>query len=379
MAEYLRDGIQRLHRILKDAEANDTYEKTYVDIYELDSVGRFNTFQRKVCPKKNTMIVEWTDEGETEYWIVDSCSISKRSPMPGGKIQLEVTIKLRFLRNEDDLLPVWKLPAFNFRMSSASNEESTTVFYPGEYYLPSTDQNGENRIETYSDEYYPPDDNPKPFVNTAGVMLEGSATYQTTQMSFSYCVRPDDFDRMQNWFWALPGTINADQCVICGFSFSPRTLRIDSLSAEFSTVQKAEWVKDIYNEPIIHGDVKDFISDYYRIDASFVINPRTWNQRFLNVGTHVNRNGSILRIWNWSDPATGLPTWGTYADYRMAGGVNGEAITEPVALNSDGDGVMGLDANGRMEMSYRVGSLYRPIAFQDLAFPSAYPIRWNFG
>lgn|GEM_PF-4883067 len=371
MREWVNDRLK--YRMLKDAEANDNYEKTYLYVYELESINEFNRFLGW-CPKKNTLIYEpntYDDKGI--YFVVDSCSISKRSPMPGGRIQLEVTLKLRWLTDvEQHTADPWALPPFNFRMSSAVNEESTSVFYPGEYYLPGVDADtGNGNTEVWDDIWYSGnDDLPKAFINTAGVMLEGNATFTTTQMSYSYCVSAVTFANFQDWFWTTPGTINCDSILMCGMRFAPRTLKIESLSAEYCELQKTG---------IIDNVATDVTYYYYRIDASFTINPRTWNQRFLNVGTHVNRNGVIQRIWNWSDPETGDPQWGTYGDYRMAGGVNGEAVTEPVALDADGTGVMGIGSDGRMAMTYRVGSLYRPISFYELAFPERAPIKWNFG
>ena len=87
-----------------------------------------------------------------------------------------------------------------------------------------------------------------------------------------------------------------------------------------------------------------------------------------------------MRIWNWYDPVTHRPMWGTYGDYRMMGGLNGEAVTEPVALDVSGTGVNPyMTMDGRLQMTYRHGALYEPISFQELNFPSALPMKWAYG
>lgn len=356
-----------LHSILKDAAANDTYEQTWLEVYELDSIDDFNDFLF-ACKKKNTMVAE-KKGNRYVYFIVDSNNITKRQPMPGGRVQVELTIKLRYFRSLEELLAPWELPAFNFRMSGGLVEESASKFYPGD-----------------DDLWYEEDDSPegKNFVNTAGVMLEGTATYSTTQISFSYAVAVDTFLRMQDWFWALMGKINCDTPIICGMRFPKRTLKIDSLNAEYCEVQKPGLMPTRIQQRganvYIYTTVVDTLYKYYRIDATFSANPRTWNQYFLNVGTHVKKDGMVQRLWYWYDQETQEPRWGTYKEYRASGADNGEAVTEPVALNANGDGAESeLDEEGRQVMTYRHGSLYEPIPFGDLAFPEALPMKWAYG
>lgn len=354
-----------LHSILKDATAGENYEKTYVEIYELDSIDDFNDFLF-ACKKKNTMVAETKGNGFV-YFIVDSNSITKRQPMPGGKVQLELSIKLRYFRSLDELLAPWQLPAFNFHITGGANEESASEFYPGD-----------------DDIWLAEDSESYPFVNTAGVMLEGTATYSTAQMSFSYAIAMDTFLNIQDWFWSLSGKINCDPVTICGMRFPKRTLKIESLNAEYCETQKpglaVTGVRQRGTTIYYDTTVVDTLFKYYRVDATFTANPRTWNQYFLNVGTHVRRDGAVMRIWNWYDPVTHRPMWGTYGDYRMMGGLNGEAVTEPVALDVSGTGVNPyMTMDGRLQMTYRHGALYEPISFQELNFPSALPMKWAYG
>lgn len=356
-----------LHSIVKDASANDNYEKSYFEVYELDSIADFNSLLFAV-KKKNTLVCEVDKDGKNPvFWIVDSASLSKRQPMPGGRVQVEITLHLRYLRSGNELLAPWEMPAFNFRLAGAINEESASKFYPdvGDLWY----QDGCN-------------DELKDFVNTAGVMLEGTATFSTAQMSFSYAITMDTFLLISDWFWSLSGKINSDTVTICGMQFPPRTLRLESLNAEYCETQKPGWATTGFevrgNAVIYQSEVIDTLYKYYRIDATFTANPRTWNQSFLNVGTHVRRGNTVMRLWNWYSPLTHEPMWGTYGDYRMSGGENGEAVTEPVSLNIPGTGAMPCDETGRQIMTYRYGSLYEPIPFQDLGFPEALPIKWEF-
>lgn len=356
---------QCLHSILKDASAGEVYEKTYTEVYLLDSIADFNPFLF-ACKKKNTLVVEPNGANSYVYFIVDSNNITKRQSMPGGKIQLELTIKLRWFRNMDELMAPWDLPAYNFRISQGTNEESASVFYPGD-----------------DDLWLSEDADPHEFVNSAGCMLEGNATYATSQISFSYGISVLTFLKIQDWFWSLAGKINCDPVVICGMKFPKRTLRLDSLNAEYCETQKpgiaTTGVQQVGTTVYYDQTVVDTLYKYYRVDASFTANPKTWNQYFLNVGTHVRRNGVVARLWSWNNPTTNAPMWGTYQDYRAAGGINGEALTEPVALNPSGTNASGIiDDNGRLKMTYRHGALYEPISFQALGFPSALPMKWSY-
>lgn len=358
-------GYRLLHTIVKSASAAENYTKEFSEIWELDSIADFNPFMftRK---RKNSFVAEWSG-GTLAYFIVESNSLTKRQPMPGGKLQVECSIRLRHLEDMDELKAPWQLPPYNFRISSALNEESASQFYPGN-----------------DDIWLPESDEATDFVNTAGVMLEGTATYSTSQITFSYAISAVTFSFIQNWFWSLSGKINADRVTICGMTFPPRTIKIESMNAEYNeielpgttyrqtqTVNGSTVVNTVTIEPVNYH--------YYRVDVTLNANPRTWNQYFLNVGTHVNRNGVIARLWSWEDATTSAMTFGTYGDYRAAEGENGQSVSEPVALNASGTNASPIGANGRQIMTYRHGSLFEPISFQALAFPSAPPKKWSQG
>lgn len=356
-------SFRLLHRIIKGASAAENIVKEYAEIWELDSIEDFNPFMFS-CKRKNSFVAEWSGSS-ISYFVVDSTNITKRAPMAGGKVQVEVAYRMHHVEDFSEIQPPWALPAYNFRMSSALNEESTSQFYPGD-----------------DDIWLNQDDSPFPFVNTAGVMLEGSTTFTTAQISFSYAISAVTFLQIQNWFWTLPGKINADRVTICGMTFPPRTIRLESMNAEYSellapgtTYTRTSTINgETVSQEVEIGPVN---YHYYRIDVTLNANPRTWNQYFLNVGTHVNRNGVISRLWSWNDKVGTGMTFGTYSDYLAAEGENGQAISEPVALNADGTNASGLGLDGRQLMTYRHGSMFEPISFQALAFPAGLPKKWS--
>ena len=354
-----------LHRIVKGASAAENYTKEYTEIWELDSIQDFNPLMF-ATKRKNSFVAEWS--GETiSYFVIESANLTKRQPMPGGRLQVEIAYRMRHVEDLSEIQPPWSLPAYNFRISSALNEESSSQFYPGD-----------------DDIWLNEDDSPFPFVNTAGVMLEGSTTYTTAQISFSYAISAVTFSMIQDWFWTLPGKINCDRVTICGMTFPPRTIKIDSMNAEYSeleapgttysrtTVENGETITRQY-------EVGPVNYHYYRVDVTLSANPRTWNQYFLNVGTHVNRGGVIARLWSWDDKNHAGMAFGTYGDYVTQEGLNGQAISEPVALNADGTNASGLGSDGRQLMTYRHGSMFEPISFQALAFPAGLPKKWSQG
>lgn len=354
-----------LHSIVRSASAAENYMKEYTEIWELDSIADFNPFMfsRK---RKNSFVAEWSG-GTLAYFIVESNTMTKRQPMAGGKVQVECAIRLRHFEDMDEVKAPWQLPPYSFRISSAINEESASGFWP---------ENGDIWLER-------DDENQAPFVNTAGVMLEGLATYTTAQISFSYAISAVTFALIQNWFWSLQGKINCDRVTICGMTFPERTIKIDSMNTEYSevelpgtTFQRSEVVDG--NTVVNTYTIEPTNYHYYRVDVTLNANPRTWNQYFLNVGTHVNRNGVIARLWSWQDKTTGAMTFGTYGDYMTQQGVNGQPISEPVALNQAGTNASPIGADGRQIMTYRYGSLFEPISFQALAFPSDPPKKWSY-
>lgn len=354
-----------LHTIVKSANAAENYTKEIAYVYELDSIDDFNPlfFSAK---RKNDFLAEWSGNTLT-YFVVESSNLSKRAPMPGGKVQVEITVQLRHLEDMDELKAPWQLPPYNFRISSAINEESASQFYPGD-----------------DDIWLNESASPAPFINTAGVMLEGAASFATAQITFSYAISAVTFSMIQNWFWSLPGKINNDRVTICGMTFPPRTIRLESMNAEYCEVELPGTV--LQRSEIVNGNtvvnevtIQPVNYHYYRVDVTLNANPRTWNQYFLNVGTHVNRDGVIARLWSWEDATTSAMTFGTYMDYRSTNGENGQSISEPVALNAAGTNASPLGENGRQIMTYRHGSLYEPVSFQALAFPTAPPKKWSQG
>ena len=357
--------FQLLHSIVKGGSAAENWTKEITEVYQLESIDHFNEFLLSL-KRKNGCIAEWAGN-KLVYFIIDSVNVTKRSPQPGGRVQVEVGTRMRALDSRDNLDAPWFLPPFNFHVSSAINEESASQFYPGD-----------------DDIMLNEDDSPFPFINTAGVMLEGTASFATAQIAFSYAISATTFRKIQDWFWTLPGKINNDNVTICGMKFPPRTIRLEAMNAEYEEVELPGRV--IERVEIIDGNtivtttrIEPVTYHYYRVDATLNANPRTWNQYFLNVGTHVNRGGVIARLWSWDNPQNSGMSFGTYGDYINGGGVNGQSVTEPVALNANGTNASPIGSDGRQIMTYRHGSLYEPISFRELAFPTLPPKKWNQG
>lgn len=361
-----------LRRLIKGGQAAENYSKEFTDVYELDSIDDFSSLLLSLKPK-NGCITEWVN-GKLIYWIVDSQDVTKRAPMASGKVQVETNCRMHLLESFDQLAPPWQLPAYNFHIASAISEESASQFYPGD-----------------DDLILNQDDTSYPFTNSAGVMLEGTASFATAQITFSYAIARSTFYEIQDWFWSLPGKINADYVTICGMNFPPRTIKLEAMNAEYEEVKTTGQVVDNVEQ---NGNTIDITwhpdavtHHYYRVDATLNANPRTWNQYFLNVGTHVRRgggsDGALAQLWSWRyvTQSGEYFGFGTYADYQNLynGGTayGGQPVTEAVALNYSGDNANGIGNGGRQIMSYRHGSLYEPISFSALAFPSAPPKKWN--
>lgn len=346
-----------LYRIYKSGSVAEDHIIEFTEVYQLLSVDDFIELTLSL-KRKNSCIVYRITDGWV-YFIIESQNVTKRAPQPGGKIQVEVTTRMKKLDSFAEIQKPWDLPPFNFHVSSAINEESVSEFYP---------DNGDILLKKA--------DEPYPFVNTAGVMLEGTSSYVTSQITFSYAIQMTYFETFYNNFWQHVGKINSDSVTICGLKFSPRTLRLESLSAEYQELDAPGSVSgSSMIEPVTHH--------YYRVDVVLNANSSTWNQNFLNIGTHINRNGAISKLWSWSDPLDDSPNstiyWGTYGDYLRANGRDGQSVSEPMALNKDGTGIMPIDKNngGRQIMSYRYGSLYEPIPFSSFHFPTQPPKTWR--
>lgn len=344
-------GYKLLHGpTFKSGSVEKKRKKTVETIYRLDSADDVDAFL--ATRKKQGGTVVFRRGIYSYYYSIDSISVDRRPPLRDGGLQIAETMTLSTLTRAKGPTPPWELSPYNYRDGASLVEESTAQFYPGvgDPIFP----NGVN------------DGVARDFVNTAGVMLEGSATRSLFSFSFSYNL-PAEVEASR--FWRAVGKVNASTITVCGMTFGPRELKIEKLDRTFCTTD--DEVTDV------NGTVTKIVWKYWRVDAEFLADPRTFDQRFLNVGTHVNVDGALYRIWRWTDPATLAPRFGTYYQYLGSGATDGEALSENVALSIDGTGVSPLDATGRQVMTHRIGSPFQPASFSGLRLPKTGAAEWE--
>lgn len=319
-------------------------------LYKLDSADDVDEFIHR--RKKKGGVVVRRRGALWFYYSIDSLSYSRWEPEPGGALHIIETMTLTTYKRAERPVPPWELSPTNYREGGATLEESNAFFFPGA-----------------GDPIFPggTDGDARPFVNTAGVMLEGTATRNLLSFSFSYNVAATAFNRADAW--RAKGKINASTVTVAGRTFAPRELKLEDLQAT-SCRSSTETVD-------ANGAETKITWKFWKIDVSFLANPRTFDQKFLNVGAHILHDGALQRVWKWTSPTTFKPCFGTYYDYQQSGATDGEALTENVALNERGDGVSPLDATGRQVMTYRVGSVLQPADFRALNLPTTDPNTWN--
>lgn len=331
-----------LYRIEQGARVRENYEKEFEEVYELDSADDFNAFLVSFKKKGGTLVER--KNGVAFYFTVEGVDLERRAPTPTGKVQVVARVTLSVLKRSSELIPPWELAPYRFRATTSQLETTSTQFFPG-----------------VGDIVWPQGTyEARPFVNTAGVGLKGKSTRATTRIAFSYNVPASSFD--PRLVWAPIGKINLRTTTVCGMTFPPRTLRLDGINAEYCT--------ESVDTNDSSGNRITTTWKFYRVDASLTANPLSYDQLFANVGSHVNINGTLCRIWRWTDPSTNTARYGTYAQYLASGGYDGEQATTPMPLMSNGEEVSPIH-------TYRVGSPYEPVDFNALGFPTAAPECWN--
>lgn len=342
-------GIHWEREKFSSATVDDKRALVVETLYLLDSANDVDEFVH--TRKKKGGVVVRRHGSRWYYYSIDSLSYSRWEPEPGGVLHIVETMTLTTYKRADKPVPPWELSPTNYQQSGATLDESTAFFYPGagDPIFPGG-TGGESR----------------PFVNTAGVMLEGVATRNLLSFSFSYNLANSEFRADA---WRAKGKINASKITVAGRTFAPRELKLEDVKA--TPCRTSTETLDA------NGAVTEITWKFWKIDVSFLANPRTFDQQFLNVGTHISRGGALHRVWKWTNPTTLTPTFGTYYDYQSSGATDGEALSENVALNETGDGVSPLDATGRQIMTYRVGSVLQPADFSALKLPTSNPSSWD--
>lgn len=333
-------GWRMLRRLEKRGRAGENYEKEVDEIYELDSADDFNAFLVSF-KRKGGLLIERRG-GIAYYFTIDGVDVTRRPPTATGRVQAVATISLSLLKQTSEAVAPWELAPYSFRVSTRSLEETTTRFYPGT-----------------GDLLYPRGSwTSAPLCNTAGVRIPGRTTRGMTLVEFSYNAPVASFD--SRLFWAAQGKINLSTVVVCGLTFPPRTIRLESFNARYET-ESAEWTDAA-------GQTTSTTWKYYRIDVGLLANPRSYDQLYANSGTHVRRGATLARIWRWTE--SGTARYGTYREYQASGARDGEPLAEAAPLDATGAAVSPV-------ATHRVGSPYEPVDFSALGLPSAPPSQWS--
>ncbi len=333
-------GWTMLRRIEKRGRVGENYEKEVDEIYELDSAEDFDAFL--VSFKRRGALLIERRSALAFYFTVEGIELTRRPPTASGRVQVVATLTLSLLKQTSELTPPWALAPYAFRLSTRSTEETTSRFYPG-----------------VNDLLYPHGSfSPAPLCNTAGTRIPARTTRGLTLIEFSYNVPVSGFD--SRLFWAAQGKINLSTIVVCGMTFPPRTIRLESFNACYGT-ETAE-ATDAGGQP------STVTWKYYRVDVGLLANPRSYDQLYANSGTHVRRGATLARIWRWT--VGGTARYGTYQEYQASGARDGEPISESAPLDGTGTQVAPIS-------TWRVGSPYEPVDFTALGLPTEGPSQWT--
>lgn len=115
-----------------------------------------------------------------------------------------------------------------------------------------------------------------PFVNSAGVAMEAQGSRQILKMDFSYNVKDFDFEAPAYFM----NKVNDRAITIAGVTYGPKTVLIQDIGAEY---------KIDYNED---ASVK---WTYWNVKISLLIDNRTFNKEYANLGTHVLETSEYIR------------------------------------------------------------------------------------
>ena len=288
--------------------------------------------------------------GSYFYGTVESVSFSRSGNETKGKYHVTSTMTITLGKKTTTNENPCAIPAkpYNFKISGATVDETSEVFYPCENDLVFAE--GSNEAQ--------------PFVNTAGVHLEATRSRGMVQLSFSYNLATSFFNVGLVWQWL--GKTNIATTTICGIIFGPRTVKIENLAYDYT------------EDTVTNADETSTTWQYYKGDVTLSCDPQTWNKKYLNVGTSIVHGGKLQQLYTWYNKTTSTNNYGTYHGYPGGTGAESlDAVSDPMFLNAAGTGVAGFDASGRQTPSYRYGSLLIPSDFTGLYLPSLPPNNWN--
>ena len=328
---------------IESGDVGDMRGFTFSKIFNVNGAG-FIALTLTVPKKGHVMCI--VIDNVWCYFEVNSVRIERvGSPMPDGYYQVKATFNLTLFKLADQKVDPWDLPAYNYRCSSSGVEESVTNFFAA-----SSDPLNSSGVVGVQ----------MPFVNTAGVPLQATRTRSLVAVSFSYNLRPENFD--VNAIWTYAGCVNSSAVTICGVTYAPFYVRLESISYEYCSDEDQNGNKTYY----------------WKCDVNLVADPRGYGKSYLNVGTHViytdnQGNTTLQRIWSWQDD-NGNTVYGAYPLYAENGMTNGEEVSENMFLNPQGTGLSPF-SNGRQTPTYRQGCIHAIADLNNLHFPQDLP--WN--
>ncbi|MDD3587250.1 MAG: hypothetical protein PHQ75_08700 [Thermoguttaceae bacterium] len=313
----------------------------YDEYYRLQNVEELPLFLTRLAPVGRLI-------RETPPLRVQSSTVKRISePLADGSVTVTVHISCstRYDTLETDVFgnpvsentPPWFLRPTEFRIVSATQEESVKCVWPG---VSSITSYGGFRIEFLSK------DDPVPFMNSAGELLDATVSRGLAQMSFSYNLQYVN----PNATWLYCFKTNKYNTVICDLDFPERTVLIQNISMD----KKCD-----YNN---NGSVR---WTYYKVQIQLLLDPDTFNKDYHNVGSHIKDGGGLAKLWRWNRGRS----YGSLADYYESQYTDGEEIPGLMYLNKNGDSISGFDGQGNQIPVYLNGCIFEPIDFISLNLP----------
>lgn len=330
--------IKRLSGMFGDMKSADQKTFDYIETYEVNSVTTYLKFLARL-PSPKTLLTLYLGNNMMIVAWCEGCDIRRLgAPLSGGRIQFTLTYNLSRPTKEDEAnaeKPPWNYPVNDLSIDAVTEDISAEYYYPKNSLVPER------------------------FVNTAGVMLEAAGKVGMLQISFSYNVLEYD----PNTAWRLISTVNAFPVKVVGYNFLQRELLLEKITA-----------KEVKTYSTNEEGTETLKWSYWNVSVQFLANPRTWDKKYLNVGTHLlNASGTGLeQIWRWNNESCAV--YGSYSNYRSAvlGGLayDGEAVSEPMFLSSNGKVINGF-YDGKQIPSYIEGSLFYPADWSALDIPKS--------
>ena len=290
-----------------------------------------------------------------------------------GGYAVRVNVRWETKLNDDDCdregnqitedTPPWLMPVEDFTLGTQTVEESMVkVWVPGKVA-------GEYKAV--------------PFDNSAGTPLTASVSRYRLTMSFSYNMPPDYPDEFAFQF---NGKVNADEVMVCGYTFYPTQLQIVSLGINY-----------------LRKRVEDgFEIAYKKISVQLLGDPNTFFSEYANIGTVVARvkekedgTKKPYRTQLWTavcakdfsvtegsetseetEYKEGEVVYGqrsTLIKMVREGKLDGatlEAVTEPMFLNEEGSDISKIDPETRRQKPvYLKGCPFEIVPFAPLGLP----------